>query len=112
MQRYVASVQDMSTNLSNFSTDNLAIVPMFEEANYYSTRGSSSSSGSAPPNYGVTGDGNTAHLRRALTRTEILHFSRRVGYSPKSLNFEEYVMPDMRRNGSYPAITLSQAVQS
>ena len=43
----------------------------------------------------LPGDSDSTHLHTPLTRTEILHFSRRVGYSTKSLGLDAYAMPGL-----------------
>lgn len=57
---------------------------------YLDNIGGGSSSISGGQNY--TNSSN-AHLRATLTRTQLLHFSRRVGYSPVSMNFIDHIMP-------------------
>ncbi len=58
---------------------------------------------SSPTSLGDASD--KAHLKTPLTRAELLHISRRIGFSPKSLHLEEHL------NYSKPALTLQQVIQ-
>ncbi len=79
--------------------DNLSHVPVFDERKYYaaSAAGGGEASGSeggsnlAPA---IPGDGDTSHLTTPLTRSQVLHFARRIGYSVKSLGLEQYFAAD------------------
>jgi len=79
--------------------DQLSPVPVFDEKLYYSS--STPGGGSSPDGGGgdgggdgsIPGEGDTSHLTRQMTRSEVLHFSRRVGYSPKSLGLDAYILP-------------------
>jgi len=100
--------------------DNLADIPIFDETLYYGstvsgalTQGSSSPAtqaiGSSPSSPSTSPD--TTHLTSLLTRDEVLHFARRVGYSIKSLGLEKYFMNYSARTAhTLPALTLQQAI--
>jgi len=100
--------------------DNLADIPIFDETLYYGstvsdalTQGSSSPATQAignPPSSPSTSP-DTTHLTSLLTRDEVLHFARRVGYSIKSLGLEKYFMNYSARTAhTLPALTLQQAI--
>ena len=75
--------------------DNLAEVPLFDEATYYKAGAGSSPSSPSGSTTPIPGDGDTSHLMTPLTATQVLHFARRVGYSTKSLGLEQYALPKM-----------------
>ena len=94
--------------------DGLSVVPMFDEALYYAPTEEHSSSppvipmpSSPPP--AMTGDGDRSHLTTALSRSQVLHFARRVGFSAKSLGLERYLLPSSA-NASLPSLTLQQGI--
>eukprot|EP00854_Cymbomonas_tetramitiformis_P003337 gene3337-4195_t len=69
--------------------ENLTNVPRFEESRYYAT--------ATADNEGAvfaetsTWNGNKSYLSDPLTRAEVLHVSRRIGFSPKSLGLDQYL---------------------
>lgn len=97
--------------------DNLATIPMFDETLYHAT---TSAPTSAPPadvtsqspaaSASMTGDGDRSHLTRVLSRSEVLHFARRVGFSAKSLGLEQYLIPSSLNSTRLPTISLQQAI--
>ena len=100
--------------------DNLADIPMFDETLYYGstvsgalTQGSSSAvtqTNSGPSTSPSTSPDST-HLTSPLTRDEVLHFARRVGYSVKSLGLEKYFMNySVRAAHTLPVLTLQHAI--
>ena len=85
--------------------EGLASIPMYDETYFYKL---SDSRGAAPAASASSSPGevvDTSHLKTPLTRSELLHISRRIGFSPKSLNLEAHL------NGSKPALTLQQVIQ-
>ena len=76
--------------------DGLSQVPTFDERRYYAS--SSAASSAISPGGGnevsstpwLAGDSNVSHLSTPMTRSQILHFARRVGYSVKSLGLDKY----------------------
>jgi hypothetical protein len=106
---------------------NLATIPQYDETVYYKnataggssggSSGASSSSGSSSSSSSSSSSepysNSTEHLSEYLTRTEVLHFARRVGYSAVSLNFTDYVYPKDNGTASgtvVPKITMQQAI--
>eukprot|EP00854_Cymbomonas_tetramitiformis_P013729 gene13729-16225_t len=85
---------------------NLGTVPRFDETQYYADSAASGGSGAAPGNDGLAWDGGKAYLDETLTSAEVLHFSRRVGYSAKSFGLEEH----LASNYSGAGLTLRDAL--
>lgn len=85
---------------------NLGNVPRFDETLYYADSVASGGSGTGSGNANLAWDGNKAYLDKTLTSAEVLHFSRRVGYSPKSLGLEDH----LASNYSGAGITLREAI--
>ncbi|CAD7938576.1 unnamed protein product [Amoebophrya sp. A120] len=73
----------------------LAQIPYYEEQQYYkqssassaTTASSSTAQTTTTASSATSTTGSTAHLTQALTTTELLHFSRRIGFAPQALNF-------------------------
>eukprot|EP00391_Amoebophrya_sp_Ameob2_P002597 CAMPEP_0179009312 /NCGR_PEP_ID=MMETSP0795-20121207/16205_1 /TAXON_ID=88552 /ORGANISM="Amoebophrya sp., Strain Ameob2" /LENGTH=1536 /DNA_ID=CAMNT_0020704501 /DNA_START=63 /DNA_END=4673 /DNA_ORIENTATION=- len=68
---------------------NLNQIDYFVEAEYYANPESADDSASSiDASATLTGDGDTSHLGKLLTTTELLHFSRRVGFAPQTEAFD------------------------
>ena len=103
----------------------LNTIPMFDETLYYKTVPgqnvtSSNAVPSAPNNGGSSSSMDTSHMQTVLSRTQVLHFARRTGFSVKSLGLDAYFMPNFTSSGStssrrssspiLPTLTLQEAV--
>ena len=90
----------------------LNTIPMYYEEEYYgAVKNSGDKSETQERDPVLPGDDGTTHLHTPLSRTEILHFARRVGYSTKSLGLDTYTMPGLGgRPAAQSELTLQQAI--
>ena len=85
--------------------NNLATIDAYYEQNFYAASPTASGGvavAETAQEAALTSD-NTAHLHIPMTRTDILHFARRVGYSIRSID------PDLV-SGASSQLTLNEAI--